>query len=670
MIKIFLPILIIVVLFSCNKEKTKYNTKKVDSLEIYLKIADDVSIPLNERKINNEKALSIIINKSNDSLNRSHYFEIANRYYNNGDKEKYKKISLKLIKNSAAANDSISLAKSYTYLGDYYGFKFISDSAYLYFFKAEKIYISLEDNLKTAKTVITKAIFQLNEKDYVGSEKSIFKALRLLNVNNKKLVYQSYNLLGIIYNELNEFDKSIEYHNRALVVLKKENSIENAELSLISLNNIGLIYQNKKDYKQSIIYFKNALKEKKLLLNNLFLSAALKANLGYSQFKLNNLSELPKLFYEPLETFEKLNSFSGVINCKLNLTEYYTFKKDLPKAFAFANSSYQLSKTNNLPKDILLSLKQLSIVNPKKIADYSSEYIKISDSLQLSERKMRNKLARIEFETEELTVEKKDLVVKQRKIIFIAFGIVFLLSIAFLIRFQIMKNRTLLLKQEQQKANEEVYQLLLNQQNKIESVRQIEKKRISQELHDGILGKLFGTRMNLGILNNEKDENQVKKRMFYIEELKGIEQEIREISHDLSSEKTAIFNNFVAMVSQFIENQISVCNAEIEFKLNDNINWNEQENMLKINFYRILQECFQNINKHANATQVFVTFEKSETSIILNVQDNGIGFDYVKKKKGIGIRNMIARTKDSNGTMKVDTCPEKGTMLNFEMPQL
>ena len=92
--------------------------------------------------------------------------------------------------------------------------------------------------------------------------------------------------------------------------------------------------------------------------------------------------------------------------------------------------------------------------------------------------------------------------------------------------------------------------------------------------------------------------------------------------------------------------------------------------MLKINFYRILQECFQNINKHANATQVFVTFEKSETSIILNIQDNGIGFNYFKKKKGIGLRNMIARTQDSNGTMNVDTNPGKGTTLNFEMPQL
>ncbi len=660
----------ILIFFSCEKVELNTTNQQLDSLKLYLKNANDIESPFEIRRRNNEKALNIVSKQINDSLNRFYYFKIANRFYNIGEIEKFKKISLKLINNSVSSNDSLHIAKSYTFLADYYSYKFVSDSAYLYYYKAGKIYTLLKDNRANAETIINKAVCQLNEKDYVGSEKSIFGALKLLTVNNEKLKYQSYNLLGIIYNELSESDKSIEYHNKALAMLKSENSKENRRLSLVSLNNIGLIYQNKKDYNQSILYFKKALEEKETLSNDPFTNAALQTNLGYSQFKLNKLNDLPKLFYEPLKTFERLNFITAVINSKLNLTEYYTFKKDKAKAFSFANSSYQLAKSNNLPKDILLSLKQLSIVNPKKIATYSEEYIKISDSLQLAERKMRNKLARIEFETEELTVEKKDLLIQQRNTIFIALSVLFLLSVGFLIRFQLLKNKALLHKQEQQKANEEVYQLLLNQQNKIESVRQVEKKRIAQELHDGILGKLFGTRMNLGILNNEKEDNQVKKRMFFIEELKGIEQEIREISHDLSSEKTAVFNNFVAMVTQFIENQKSVCKAEIEFFLDDNINWNEQENMLKINFYRILQECFQNINKHANATQVFIKFEKSKTSIILNVQDNGTGFDFLKKKKGIGLSNMIERTKDSNGIMNVDSNPGKGTELNFEMPQL
>lgn len=672
--KIILLFIIFLFLLSCNKNKIiskNEDSLKIDSSVIYIEKAADLNLTPNQRLAYNDKALKIITNEKNDSLQRVKLFKIANRYFNNNDFDKYKTIVKRLIINCTDSKDSLGLGKAYSYLGDYYGNNFFSDSSYYCYFKAQKIYKLLKENSKIAKALLNKSILQLNEKDYVGAEKSVFEALNFLKKNDdEKLKYEAYNLLGILYNELSEFDKSIEYHNRAFVLLKTNTSSENDELILISLNNIGLIYQNKKDFQKSKLYFQKALNNKKLLEQKSLLNAALKANLGFSQFKLNELKELPSLFYESLKTFEESNFVTGIINCKLNLTEYYAFKKDTAKAFSFANSSYQLAKSNNLPKDILLSLKQLSIVNPKKIAAYSEEYIKISDSLQLAERKMRNKLARIEFETEELTVEKKDLLVQQRNTIFIGLSVLFLLSVGFLIRFQLLKNKALLHKQEQQKANEEVYQLLLNQQNKIESVRQVEKKRIAQELHDGILGKLFGTRMNLGILNNEKEDNQVKKRMFFIEELKGIEQEIREISHDLSSEKTAVFNNFVAMVTQFIENQKSVCKAEIEFILDDNINWNEQENMLKINFYRILQECFQNINKHANASQVFIKFEKSKTSIILNVQDNGTGFDFLKKKKGIGLSNMIERTKDSKGIMNVDSNPGKGTILNFEMPQL
>jgi len=659
---------ILLLIISCDRKiKISDNSMQIDdSLELYLNEAKETKLLKKQRYNSNEKALKIVSKQRNDSVKRINLLKIANQFYNLKDFEKYKIITFQTIKDAKESKDSIRLAKAYGYIGDYYGDNFVSDSSYYYYYQAGKLYKSLKEYSKFAKITLNKAIIQINEKDYVGCEKSVFEAIKYLKKTKKiELLYLSYNFLGIVYNELKEYDKSLEYHKKALTF-----SNNDLNLQITTLNNIGLIYQNQKNYKKSILYFNEGL----IKIESNYLQTqsygALLDNLAYSKFKSGDFTNIPNDFYTALQIRDSLKLISEIITSKLNLTEYYTFKKDTAKAFSFANSSYQLAKSNNLPKDILLSLKQLSIVNPKKIATYSEEYIKISDSLQLAERKMRNKLARIEFETEELTVEKKDLLIQQRNTIFIALSVLFLLSVGFLIRFQLLKNKALLHKQEQQKANEEVYQLLLNQQNKIESVRQVEKKRIAQELHDGILGKLFGTRMNLGILNNEKEDNQVKKRMFFIEELKGIEQEIREISHDLSSEKTAVFNNFVAMVTQFIENQKSVCKAEIEFFLDDNINWNEQENMLKINFYRILQECFQNINKHANATQVFIKFEKSKTSIILNVQDNGTGFDFLKKKKGIGLSNMIERTKDSNGIMNVDSNPGKGTELNFEMPQL
>ncbi len=52
-------------------------------------------------------------------------------------------------------------------------------------------------------------------------------------------------------------------------------------------------------------------------------------------------------------------------------------------------------------------------------------------------------------------------------------------------------------KEQQQIANAEIYNLMISQQKTIEENRAKEKKRVARELHDGVLGKIFGVRMNL-----------------------------------------------------------------------------------------------------------------------------------------------------------------------------
>ncbi|HLN95580.1 MAG TPA: ATP-binding protein [Flavobacterium sp.] len=333
-----------------------------------------------------------------------------------------------------------------------------------------------------------------------------------------------------------------------------------------------------------------------------------------------------------------------------------------------AKEAYSLAQKNKEKHEILGALKQLSKVDPSNALKYSEEYFQIDDSLKIAERKIQNKFARIEFETEELTLQKGKLEEQRKSLIYITLGIITLGVFIFVIRFQAAKNRELRLIQEQQQANEEVYQLMLNQQDRIEEVRQAEKKRIAQELHDGVLGRLFGTRMNLGVLNTKSDEKAIAERIAYIDELKSVEQEIREISHDLSAEKAAIFNNFVLMVSNFIATQRTVCQAAIDIHIDDTIDWNSVNSTAKINLYRILQEAFQNVNKHANAQNVTVRFFKSNDDLRLEVRDDGVGFNYAKKKKGIGLINMLNRITNSRGSMEIETAPGAGTLLKFVLP--
>ena len=71
----------------------------------------------------------------------------------------------------------------------------------------------------------------------------------------------------------------------------------------------------------------------------------------------------------------------------------------------------------------------------------------------------------------------------------------------YIILAQRAKNKELKFAKQQQETNEEIYNLMLSQQDKVDEARALEKKRISEELHDGILGRLFGTRLSLDSLN-------------------------------------------------------------------------------------------------------------------------------------------------------------------------
>jgi signal transduction histidine kinase len=112
----------------------------------------------------------------------------------------------------------------------------------------------------------------------------------------------------------------------------------------------------------------------------------------------------------------------------------------------------------------------------------------INDSLQ--KKRSENGRSIIEYETDEIKSENKDLVVQNRNIVYafsaIAFGL-----LSFIILSQKAKKQRLMFKQQQQYANEEIYNLMLAQQNTIETGRIEEKKRVARELHDGILGRML-----------------------------------------------------------------------------------------------------------------------------------------------------------------------------------
>jgi signal transduction histidine kinase len=383
-----------------------------------------------------------------------------------------------------------------------------------------------------------------------------------------------------------------------------------------------------------------------------------------------------ELFKEIEKIADSIKFVPTQVEIKTHLGEYYLYQKDTIKAIFYLKYAQKLAHKNNIFEDELKILKLLQLANPKRANLFSNRYIQLNDSLQDVERATRDKFARIEFETDEITnqkeiVSKENNLLNKRIWIISVFGLLSLLVIVlwFMNKSQKAKTRELLLKQEQQKANEAIYQLMIDQQQQMEEGKNIEKQRISLELHDGVMGKLSAVRLNLyaALYKENLIENEVFTKQ--IDEIQEVEKEIRTIAHDLNSNLFSDNANFIGIVKELFTKIENHSQIYFTLQVSEAVNWDLINNSIKINLYRILQEALQNIEKYANAKNVFLTMSLIESNKInIVISDDGIGFDTNKKSNGIGIKNMKARIVELNGKFNIQSELNQGTEINLTIP--
>lgn len=613
--------------------------------------------------------LKEVANSKNDSISRYYIAEAASEFYSYDDLQSFFQTNKILMERADEARDTVALAKSFRYQAEYYQSTSKIDSAFQMLKAAEKLYTRLNDQYNLGKVIYKKAILQYRASDLLGADLSMTQALSFLkSSDDDQFIYQTLSMTGIIATSLEDYEKALEYHHRALQFAQDRELDRSLNQIESTLNNIGGVLQLLNRDKEAINNFKDALKGKSNLKSNPGLYAMLLDNLGYSKMKVGQMDGVSQLFEEALEIRDSLRLDSYSIISRNHLSEYYALKRDSLKAAEYASDALLIAERTNSPTDKLIVLKQLSAVDPQKGSEYSQEYIRINDSLKQAERKSRDKFARLELETNQIASENDKLAEQNRTLLYFFFGTLTFGFLLFIIRAQRAKNRELLLKQAQQKANEDIYNLMINQQTEIEKSRLKEKRRIAQELHDGILGRLFGTRLNLDSLNKGQDTESAEKRTRYLSELKNIEQDIREISHDLSREKNSVINNFTSILTNLVEEQQNISAGELHLQIDESINWDTLPNNFKINAYRIIQESLQNINKYANAEIVNIKIRHTNNFIKIIVEDNGVGFDSNTKRKGIGLKNILSRANELGGTLDIRSKKGKGTSIIVTVP--
>ena len=569
--------------------------------------------------------------------------------------------------------DSLLLAKGHFEIGEWYKkIAFLTDSAYYHYDSAEKYYRLIGDKYGVAATLYGIASIQSNEKDYTASEVTSVEAIDLLeqlpeSYETQELKSFIYNNLGIVFNELEQYDESIKYHKKSLNLKQGLKGIDKSKIDN-SLNNIGYVYKNMGQFDLALDFYNEILKNKNLINERPDFYALVLDNYAHALYLSNRKEQLPNLYYKALKISDSVNP-NGYNSIVINqhLAEYFNDKNDKDSAKFYAYRAKEISEQFH-NDDLLKSLFLLSKIETDSIASqFLKAYIKLNDSLQKNERKIRNKFARIRFETNQIEQENIKIAKERTWFLVIAMTVALASILLYLVIMQRNKYKELRFVQKQQEANEEIYNLMLSQNESIEKARTLEKRRISEELHDGVLGRLFGVRLSLDSLNMSSSTEAIKTREQYIQQLKTIEEDIRKVSHELNTDFVS-GSGFVDIIKTLVETQTIAYGLTYKLKHDETINWDMASNKKKIHIYRIMQETLHNIYKHAAASHVDISFKLKNSVIWLKVTDNGIGFDVNKTKSGIGLKNIKSRIDDINGLIRITSEKTIGTTVIIEAP--
>ncbi|WP_337966395.1 ATP-binding protein [uncultured Flavobacterium sp.] len=560
------------------------------------------------------------------------------------------------------------MAKAFYYIGDSYG-SVKKDSAYFYYLQAEKLYFKLSDFDNMARMLFNKAYVLFYDGNYTECEVEISKALHYLKGSkDQRLIYSCNTLMGTCLEKLNNYDKALWYHQQALNNLEKMklsgiDKDEEHNYYIASSINICNLYDLKGEYSKSIAKLKGLLSEN---LEEKWprLYANVLSNLAYSKMKNKEYDNVYAMFSKSLKILKKNGDESDILYKKIHIGEYFLTQKDTFRAIEILKEANTLATRIKNSNEILTSLKLLYTLDKNKSFYYANEYIKLSDSINIVQKNAHNKYARIEYETSRIEDENKVLTKKNFYILIVSFGVILLLVIVFVTRYFKYKNKELKFLKTHQKANEEIYLLLTEQNEKINAAKENEKVKIARELHDGIMNKIYSVRMNLGFYNSKVDKEIIEKRKEFIFELQNIENEIRTISHDLSRSSFLDGNDFNALLLSLFENQKEISSTKFNYVIDENLEWSTIKNIYKINLYRIIQEAILNINKYSDAANCEVKIE-SKTNVFLKISiiDNGRGFDIKNIKDGIGITNMKERVNSLQGQFNIESKIGEGTTI-------
>lgn len=202
-------------------------------------------------------------------------------------------------------------------------------------------------------------------------------------------------------------------------------------------------------------------------------------------------------------------------------------------------------------------------------------------------------------------------------------------------------------------------------------IQEEDRQRIARDLHDTALQNLAYLIHKIELANVFIDQDPLRAKLemsVLKKDLKNLIDQIRDAIYDL---RPMTFDDLGLKLA--LEELLRTINHDRKYIIETEIeNVSCENSLVMLTVYRIVQECLNNINKHAQADKIVFKYAMSGNNIIIDITDNGKGFmlEEIKKKQSrhFGLSVMYERVKLLNGKIDIHSEIDKGTKVHIEVP--
>lgn len=477
--------------------------------------------------------------------------------------------------------------------------------------------------------------------------------------------------IGSIYHEQEDYAKTLEYYFKALEY--KDKMAPNGLATVY--NNISLVYKEQGKYTEALDYSFKSLELKKSLNYERGIATSY-GTIGSIYFKMGQADEAGSFYDMAIELQRTIKDKYGLGTSLGGRGNVWMLKGQYKEAEQYYLEALPLAEEEGilpLMRDVRLALSDLYAAqgNHKAAFEMRKLYEAAQDSLLNTETYERIAELMMEFETvqkeQELLLKEAEIKRQQEvnKLQAVGFGcIVGFLLIAGALYFSRSRIK--------QKA--ELQEMLAKEQKirfkAVIDAQEQERKRIAQDLHDG-LGQLLSTaRLNVGALEDSLEATDEESEKIWQNALGLIDdavQEVRNVSHNMMPSALIVLGLVAALREQIAKiNQA----GKIAVKLETSGMEERLEEAVEITLYRVVQEVLNNAIKHSRANEIVVRIAKTDGSLSVSIHDNGQGLDLqlIKQSRGIGWKNIYSRVELINGVIDMNSTPGAGTNIKVLVP--